>query len=144
MIFPFSAKHSSAFTCQRLAAAVTSISRADAPMVRINSKKLVVLSLLPVNCQLIRGLRYDGATVENSTFTRLQSAPSSSARTAGSVVMIPWPISDWDEMSVTSSLGLIRIQALRGMSLDVDTLSSDATRATSMVEAEEGSEEPIG
>jgi hypothetical protein len=34
-----------------------SISRAEAPIVRSNSKNPVVLSLLPVNCQLIRGLR---------------------------------------------------------------------------------------
>src|SRR5215510_10058303 len=54
---PFSVKHSSALTPQRLAAAIISISRAEAPIVRSNSKNPVVLSLLPVNCQLIRGLR---------------------------------------------------------------------------------------
>src|SRR5262245_49416677 len=50
-------KHSSAGTPHRLAAATISICRADAPIVRSNSKNPVVLSLLPVNCQLMRGLR---------------------------------------------------------------------------------------
>jgi hypothetical protein len=57
MTLPLSVKHSSALTPQRLAAAIISISRAEAPIVRSNSKNPVVLSLLPVNCQLIRGLR---------------------------------------------------------------------------------------
>src|SRR4029434_1906519 len=116
---------------QRLAAAAISISRADAPMACINPKNPVVLSLLPVNCQLIRGLRYAGAVGENSILTRLQSAPSSSASTAGRVVIAPCPISDCEEMSVTTSYGLMRIHGLRGALSGTTAAPADSAVAPS-------------
>jgi len=54
---PRSTVQEPAGTFHRSAAAATSISRALAPTWRINSKKDMVLSLLPVNCHFRRGLR---------------------------------------------------------------------------------------
>src|ERR1700730_16348709 len=47
-----------------------------------------------------------------STTIRDQSAPSSSARIAGSVVEMPWPISAWDRKRGTRSSGAMRTQAV--------------------------------
>src|SRR5215470_12025530 len=54
---PASVWHAEGSTRHFCAAAAISISRALAPIWRIRSKKEGVLSLLPVNCQLTRGLR---------------------------------------------------------------------------------------
>src|SRR5262249_5457204 len=55
--FPDSVRQVAGSTFHFFAAAAINISRALAPIWRINSKKDGVLSLFPVNCQLMRGLR---------------------------------------------------------------------------------------
>src|SRR5262245_27407008 len=81
----------------------------------MRSKNEVVLSLLPVNCQLMRGFLYAGSTGEFSRRTWAHSAPNSSAITAGKVVAIPCPISACDTTKVTELSGSIRTQALSGV-----------------------------
>ena len=103
-------------TCQRRAAAVISISRAAAPVRRIRSWNDWMLSLLPVNMKLTRGLRKSGANGALSRRTVLQSAPSSSASSAGSVVEMPWPISACESIRVTSFSGPIRTHAVSATS----------------------------
>src|SRR5262245_38760791 len=49
--------------------------------------------------------------------------------------MTPWPISDCEEMSVTSSLGVMRIQALSGMSVALEEcFNSDAANEDELIE----------
>src|SRR5215468_9228786 len=137
MTLLFSVSHSSAGTFHRDDAALINISRAAAPICRMRLKNEVVLSLLPVNCQLIRGFRYAGSVGEFSNFTRFQSAPSSSAMSAGMVVDIPWPISACETMMVAIPSGAIRNQALSATSA-----ASPSAARTALPKAVERSSRP--
>src|SRR2546430_16967368 len=58
------------------------------------------------------GLVYALSAGANSIFTLVQSASSSSARSIGSAVVTPWPISGRSTTSSTLLSGLIRSHAL--------------------------------
>jgi hypothetical protein len=102
---PFSTRQLSGFTPQRLAAAATSISRAAAPATRHGCQLSSTLPLPAVWSSMpVNGPPGQAC----STFTRVQSQPSSSATSIGSTVRTPCPISSFVAHTVTLPSGAMR------------------------------------
>src|ERR1700685_3666070 len=109
---PFSVRQVDLSTFHCVAAAWSSMSRAEAPALRIGSHEDRTLELPPVPCIPNAGLKYSLAAGANSVRIVFQSQSSSSAAIMHSAVRIPCPISDLSIMMVTASLGEISIHAL--------------------------------
>src|SRR5438445_2384697 len=111
---PFSARHSALSTLHVCAAAVTRSSRAAAPALRSGVNAARTLVLPPVPCMPNMGFVYALSAGANSILILDQSASSSSARSMGSEVVTPWPISDRSTTTSTLSSVPMRSHALGG------------------------------
>ena len=109
---PFSARHSALSTFHVCAAAATSSSRAAAPALRSGVNAARTLVLPPVPCIPNMGFVYALSAGANSILILDQSASSSSARSIGSDVATPWPISERSTMTSTLSSVPMRSHAL--------------------------------
>src|SRR6266550_3120222 len=87
------------------------MSRAAAPAFRSGIHAALTLVLPPVPCIPNSGLKYCFAAGANSILILVQSASSSSARSMGSEVVTPWPISERSTTTTTLSLLPMRSHA---------------------------------